>query len=126
MAINDDFTISPTGDIRHVEADNMERREFWDTLYDNGFVDHDSETEFGPLPGTYTVLEFHRWLQDLADEPMTADSVIDILSPVPSLGSTDNLITLTDSYSIDDKSVKILDGGTLATKNGIYTSIKNI
>jgi len=56
MAIGDDFTVAVNGDIRH-----------------------DSGTS------TYTVLDLHRWLQDLADDAAaTGDDLCDITSSTPS------------------------------------------
>ena len=126
MAIGDDFSISTNGSIKHNEAETMERREFWDQLFEYGFVDHDSETEFGPLPKTHTVLEFHRWLQDLADDEYSESSVIDITTETPSTRSTDNLITLHDPYYIDENTAKFLDDGTLVTQHATYTNLKKI
>jgi len=68
---------------------------------------------------TYTVLELHRYLQDLADdEKASGDDLVDITSFTPSERSTDNIITLLDhsalggpTYNIDfTLSQKLYDG----------------
>ena len=68
MAIGDDFSVAANGDIRHVSGST-----------------------------TYTVLEFHRWLQDLADDAAASgNDLVDITVSTPSERSTDNIITLLD------------------------------
>jgi hypothetical protein len=92
MAIADDFTITATGDIR---ADSP--------------------------AATYTVLELHRWLQDLADNASTAggvDDVLDITSPTPSERSTDEIIKLVNGYNIDDTAAEWFYGGSILQGSG--------
>jgi hypothetical protein len=63
--------------------------------------------------GYYTTIEFHRWLQDIADDanPATANDLIDITSDTPSDRKTDNYIQLINGYNIDDTvSEHIFDG----------------
>ena len=53
--------------------------------------------------GYYTVIEFHRYAQDLADDATAAgDDLIDITSETPSDRSTDNIISLETGYRLDD------------------------
>jgi len=53
--------------------------------------------------GYYTVLELHRFLQDLADDASASgDDLIDITSVTPSDRSTDNIITIKTGYQLDD------------------------
>ena len=72
MPIGADFTLNAAGDIR---ADT---------------------------PGaTYTVLELHRWLQDLADDQETAggaDDIMDITRDTPSKRFTDDIIQLLGAF----------------------------
>jgi hypothetical protein len=92
MAIGDDFTITQAGDIR---ADTP--------------------------AATYTVLELHRWLQDLADNASTAggsDDVLDITSLTPSERSTDEIITLINGYNIDDATAEWFYGGSIKQGSG--------
>lgn len=90
MAINDDFSIAVNGDIRHVSGTT-----------------------------TYTVLEFHRYLQDYADNAsVVSNELIDITSSTPSDRSTDNIITLLGSYNIDDVAAKYLYDGSITQGSG--------
>ena len=53
--------------------------------------------------GYYTVIQLHRYLQDLADDAAAAgDDLIDITSITPSDRSTDNIITVKSGYALDD------------------------
>lgn len=64
--------------------------------------------------GYYTVIEFHRWLQDLADDASAAgDDYMDITEDTPSDRSTDNIITLLNGYNIDDTASEHLYGGSI-------------
>jgi len=97
MAIGDDFTITATGDIR---ADTP--------------------------AATYTVLELHRWLADLADNESTAggaDDVLDITSLTPSERSTDEIITLINGYNIDDAAAEWFYGGSIKQGTGATETI---
>ena len=89
MAIGDDFSVAVNGDIRHTSG-----------------------------TATYTVLELHRWLQDLADNAIaTGDDLVDITSDTPSERSTDNIITLNGSYNIDDEAAKYFYDGSISQNN---------
>lgn len=92
MAIGDDFSVTVGGDIRHVSGTS-----------------------------TYTVLELHRWLQDLADNASVTSSsndVVDITSLTPSERSTDEIITLLNGYNIDDTAAEYLYGGSIRQGSG--------
>lgn len=53
--------------------------------------------------GYYTVLEFHRWLQDLADDAgASGDDYMDISRPTPSDKAFDTIITLVNGYTLDE------------------------
>jgi len=53
--------------------------------------------------GYYTVIEFHRYAQDLADDATAAgDDLIDITTDTPSDRSTDNIISILTGYILDD------------------------
>jgi hypothetical protein len=76
--------------------------------------------------GYYTVIEFHRWLQDLADDASSSgDDYLDITKDTPSDRSTDNIITLLGSYNIDDTAAEHLYGGSIIQTSGntIYDGI---
>ena len=55
-------------------------------------------------PSYATVIEFHRWLQSLADDPFAtpaSSDELDITNTDPSRRSTDNIITLINGYTIN-------------------------
>lgn len=90
MAIGDDFSVAVNGDIRHTSGTS-----------------------------TYTVLELHRWLQDLADDAAaTGDDLLDITSDTPSERSTDNIITLNSPYNIDDTAAEYFYDGSISQAGG--------
>jgi len=99
MAIQDDFTVSSAGDIRYVGA-----------------------AHGAAGAGYYTVIQFHRWLQDLADNASAAISsasssdYLDITDSTPSERSTDNIITLINGFNIDQAvSEHLYDGSIIQT-----------
>ena len=65
--------------------------------------------------GYYTVIQFHRWLQDIADNevPATANDLLDITSSTPSDRSTDNIITLINGYNINQVASEHLYDGSI-------------
>jgi hypothetical protein len=76
--------------------------------------------------GYYTVIEFHRWLQGLADDASaTGDDNMDITRDTPSDRSTDNIITMLNSFNIDDTASEHLYGGSIIQAAGaeIYDGI---
>ena len=98
--VSDDWTIDRrTGNIRYIGDD------------------HDEAS-----PSYATVLEFHRWLQDLADG---ARGELDISDPNPSQRLTDNIITLINGYNIDGSAAEHLYNGSITQDNGktIYSSV---
>lgn len=100
MTIADDFSVNAAGDIRHEANTNH-----------------------------YTVLELHRWLQDLADDAESSgNDIIDISRSTPSERSTDQIIQLLGSYNIDDDAAEYLYGGSIKQGTGateeIYAGLK--
>jgi hypothetical protein len=100
MAIGDDFSVNASGDIRHVANTNH-----------------------------YTVLQLHRWLQDLADDAeASGNDIIDISRATPSERSTNQIIQLLGSYNIDDDAAEYLYGGSIKQGTGateeIYYGLK--
>ena len=90
MAIADDFSVDGSGNIRH----------------DSGTTN-------------YTVLELHRFLQDLADDASSAgDDLVDITSDTPSERSTDNIISLLGDYNVDDDAAQYLYDGSISQSGG--------
>lgn len=95
--------------------------------YDEGGTSFDHAN----APSYATVIEFHRWLQDLADDASSAgDDELDITDELPSSRSTDNIIKLLGTYNIDDTSAEYLyDGsiiqGSVGVDQVIYDGIVN-
>lgn len=98
MAIADDISVATNGDIRHVSG-----------------------------TATYTVLELHRFLQDLADDAAAvSNDFVDITSLTPSDRSTDNIVTLLGSFNIDDTLAQFLYDGSISQASGatLYSGLK--
>jgi hypothetical protein len=75
----------------------------------------------------YTVLEVHRWLQDLADNAASAsDDILDITRDTPSDKQFDTIITLINGYNIDDTAAQHIYGGSIIQTGGaeIYDGIQ--
>ena len=73
----------------------------------------------GGSPSYATVIEFHRWLQGLADDASsTGNDEIDITNLNPSSRSTDNIIRLLGSYNIDDNAAEHLYDGSIIQGTG--------
>lgn len=81
----------------------------------------------GGATPNYTVLELHRFLQDLADDAQAAgNDLVDITSDTPSVRSTDNIITLNSPYNIDDTMAEHLYAGSITQDNGdtVYSGLR--
>ncbi len=105
MPINTDFEIQADKNIRYI-----------------------GDVHGGASPGYYTVLELHRWLQDLADNATeTGDDFMSIIRQNPSERSTDNIITLLNGFNIDDEAAEHLYDGSIIQANGdeIYDGFIN-
>jgi len=110
MAIGTDFSVSATGDIRHVSGSTV-----------------------------YSVLELHQWLQDLADDgAATGNDLLDILQPVPSkldgprdaaVASRLNLLTSGSViFNIDDTAAQYINFGSIKQSSAAtqYSGLKTI
>jgi hypothetical protein len=110
MAISDDFSVSITGDIRHVSGSTV-----------------------------YSVLELHAWLQDLADNAISdGDDALDILAPNPSrldgprdpaVASRLNLLTSGSvAFNIDATAAEYINFGSIKQDDGNvqYSGLKTI
>jgi len=98
MPIADDFSVSASGDIRYTGTTT-----------------------------NYTVLEMHRFLQNLADDAnASGDDIIDITTLTPSDRSTDNIITLNTPFNIDDTAAEHLYAGSITQQGGdtIYSGLR--
>lgn len=97
MAIEDDFSVAANGDVRHVSGTT-----------------------------NYTVLQLHRYLQDLADNASVtgaSDDVVDITSSTPSDRATNDIITLLGAYNIDDNASQFLFAGSVKQGAGATEEI---
>lgn len=75
--------------------------------------------DHGASPTYATVLELHRFLQDLADDALfSGDDEVDITVPTPSVRSTDNIITLINGFNIDDTAAEHLYLGSIIQAGG--------
>ena len=110
MAIDADFSISTTGDIRHVSGTTV-----------------------------YSVLDLHAWLQDLADDAAASgNDLLDILAPNPSkldgprdaaVASRLNLLTSgAVAFNIDDDAARYINFGSIKqdSANVQYSGLKTI
>ena len=82
----------------------------------------------GTTPSYATVIEFHRWLQDLADDASSSgNDELDITDSTPSERATDNYVTLINGYNIDDNAAEHLYDGSIVQAAGaeIYDGIVN-
>ena len=95
MAIADDISVAVNGDIRYTGSGT-----------------------------TYTVLELHRFLQDLADEETASgDDLLHIIDDTPSERSTDNIITLVNGYQIDSVLAEYLYDGSVSQGTGVTEEV---
>ena len=102
----------------------------WSITRSTGAIRYIGDDHGGASPSYATVIEFHRWLGDLADDATsTPDDELDITDEVPSARSTDNIITLLGIYNIDDVAAEhIYDGSIIQGSGGtevIYDGIVN-
>jgi hypothetical protein len=78
-------------------------------------------------PSYASVIEFHRALQDFADDAgYTGNDELDITDPTPTERSTDNIVTLINSWNIDDTAAEHIYDGSIIQSAGavIYDGIK--
>lgn len=73
----------------------------------------------GGSPSYATVIEFHRWLQDKADDQSSAgDDELDITDTNPSDRSTNNIIALVNGYNITQTEAEHLYDGSISQAGG--------
>lgn len=81
----------------------------------------------GAAPSYATVIEFHRALQNFADDAGYAgNDEMDITDPTPTERSTDNIVTLINGWTIDDTAAEHIYDGSIIQSGGntIYDGIK--
>lgn len=92
------------------------------------YIGNDHVRFGGSSPSYATVIEFHRWLQDLADDASYGgNDELDITDNTPSERATDNLITLINGYNIDATAAEHLYDGSIVQAGGadIWDGIVN-
>lgn len=102
----------------------------WSVDRATGNIRYIGDGHLGASPSYATVIEFHRWLQDKADDASAiGNDELDITDINPSARSTDNFITLLGVYNIDDGSSQHLYDGSIVQGSGgtevIYDGIVN-
>ena len=98
------------------------------TVAANGNIRYTGDDHSGGAPSYATVIEFHRWLQGLADDAVASgDDLVDITDLTPSERSTDNIVTLNTPYNIDDNAAEHIYDGSIIQAGGdtIYDGIVN-
>ena len=74
-----------------------------DWIIDRGtkVITYTGDDHNGTAPSYATVIQFHRWIQDLADDAeFVGDDELDIIDKTPTDRSTDNIITLKNGYRL--------------------------
>lgn len=91
----------------------------WSIDRTSGDIRYIGDDHAGSSPSYATVIEFHRYLQDKADDASSVgDDEIDITDENPSDRSTDNIITLLGNYNIDNTASEHLYDGSIVQSNG--------
>ncbi len=94
-----------------VDGDWTITRSTGDIRYTGG--DHDNSPTYA------TVIQFHRWIQDFADqEVFSGDDEHDITDVTASERQTDNIVKLINSFNIDDNAAEHLFDGTVIQGTG--------
>src|SRR5210317_828427 len=83
-------------------------------------IDYIGDDHGGAAPSYYTWIEFHRWIQSLADDATTAeaDDELDSTDVLPSTRATDNFITLINGYSVTNAVLEHGYDGSLVWDGG--------
>ena len=100
----------------------------WSVSRSTGNIRYEGDDHGGASPSYASVLELHRWLQDLADDASSAgDDELDITDENPSDKKYDTIIELLGNYNIDVAASEHLYGGSIIQDGGdeIYDAIIN-
>ena len=100
----------------------------WSADLGTKVFDYIGDAHGGASPSYATVIEFHRWAQDLADDAtFVGDDEIDITVVTPSDRSTDNIITLINGWTITQTASEHLYDGSIIQNGGndIWDGIVN-
>lgn len=103
----------------------------WTVTRSTKVIAYTGNAHTGVNPSYATVIEFHRWLQGLADDAVAtpaSNDQLDVTNIDPSRRSTDNIITLINGYTIDQTtSEHLYDGSVIQGTSGsdIWDGIVN-
>ena len=86
----------------------------------NGNITYTGSAHGAAGAGYYSVIEFHRWLSDIADDAVaaTANDLVDITTDTPSDRKTDNYVVLINGYNIDQTASEHLFDGSIEQLGG--------
>lgn len=91
----------------------------WSIDQATGNIRYIGDDHGGSSPSYATVIEFHRWLADIADDATFSNNdELDITFDAASDRSTDNIITLLGIYNIDDTTAEHLYDGSVIQSGG--------
>ncbi len=99
----------------------------WSLDRQTGNIRYIGDDHTGDSPSYATVIEFHRAIQDFADDAGYAgNDELDITDTTPSERSTDNIVTLINGWNIDDTAAEHIYDGSIIQSSGavIYDGIK--
>lgn len=100
----------------------------WSVDRQTGNIRYIGDDHNGTAPSYATVIELHRWVQDLADDASySGNDELDIIDDTPSDRATDNYITLINGYNIDAAAAEHLYDGSIVQGGGtdIWDGIVN-
>jgi len=99
----------------------------WSLDRQTGNIRYTGHDHTGASPSYATVIEFHRAIQDFADDAGYAgNDELDITDTTPSERSTDNIVTLINGWNIDDNAAEHIYDGSIIQSSGavIYDGLK--
>lgn len=99
----------------------------WSLDRQTGNIRYIGNDHTGASPSYATVIEFHRAIQDFADDAGYAgNDELDITDTTPSERSTDNIVTLINGWNIDDTAAEHIYDGSIIQSSGavIYDGLK--
>lgn len=99
----------------------------WSIDRQTGNIRYTGHDHNGASPSYATVIEFHRALQDFADDAgYGSNDELDITDTTPSERSTDNIVTLINGWNIDDNASEHIYDGSIIQSGGavIYDGFK--
>ncbi len=99
----------------------------WSLDRQTGNIRYIGNDHTGAAPSYATVIEFHRAIQDFADDAGYAgNDELDITDTTPSERSTDNIVTLINGWNIDDTAAEHVYDGSIIQSSGavIYDGLK--